>query len=169
MRISRGAGDTVRLRLSGPEAQTLSSLLADLINALQPGALDRADPVYRRLYPDGYQQDPGAAEAFRSLTESSLQEERLGRAQQCLTTLTSDGPASAGLGKRKIDATLDAEAVQCWLRVTNDLRLAIGTRIGITEQDEQSDFDPADEQSMQHAIYAYLTGLQDTLVRACMG
>jgi hypothetical protein len=169
VKISRAAGDTVRVRMAVPEADTLTSLLTDLINALQPGALDPKDPVYRRLYPDGYHESAEAADAFRSLTESSLQEERLGRAEQCLAGLASAGRAPTGLGKGKIDATLDAETGQRWLQVLNDMRLAIGTRIGITEDDASFDFDPADEDSMPRAIYAYLTGVQDALVRARMG
>jgi hypothetical protein len=163
VKISRGDGDTVRVRLGAPEADALTSLLADLINELQPGGLDPNDPVYQRLYPDGYRENTDAADAFRSLTESSLQEERLGRAVQCLA-----GLASAGTTKRKMDVTLDAEAAQRWMQVLNDMRLAIGTRIGITEDDESFDFDPADEDSMPRAIYAYLTGVQDALVRARM-
>ncbi len=107
MKISRGDGDCVRVRLGAPEADTLASLLADLINTLQPGGLDPNDPVYQRLYPDGYRENVEAAEAFRSLTESSLQDERLGRAEQCLA-----GLASAGAAKRKMDVTLDVEAAE---------------------------------------------------------
>lgn len=168
MKVSPAADESVRVRLAAPEAQTLTSLLADLINALQPGGLDRHDPVYQRLYPDGYQDDGEAADAFRSLTESSLQEERLGRAEQCLAELASAGLAPAGLRKGKIDVTLDAEAAQRWMQVLNDMRLAIGTRIGITDDDETFEFDPVDEAAMPRAIYAYLTGVQDALVRARM-
>lgn len=164
MKISRSAGDSVRVRLDAPEADTLASLLTDLINALQPGGLDPDDPVYRRLYPDGYQENPEAAEAFRSMTESSLQQERLGRAEQCLA-----GLAEAGSAKRKIDVTLDAEASRRWLQVLNDMRLAIGTRIGITEDEHDFDFDPGDPDSMPRAVYAYLTAVQDALVRARTG
>ncbi|MGH8962319.1 MAG: DUF2017 family protein [Jatrophihabitantaceae bacterium] len=164
MKISPCDGDAVRVRLGAQEADTLASLLADLINALQPGGLDPSDPVYHRLYPDGYKENTEAAEAFRSMTASSLQEERLGRAEQCLA-----GLAEIGTAKRKMDVTLDAEAAQRWLQVLNDMRLAIGTRIGISEDDESFDFDPGAPDSMPRAIYAYLTGVQDALVRARMG
>ena len=159
MKVSRGDGG-IRVRLGAPEADTLASLVADLVSALHPDGLDTSDPVYRRLYPDGYQDNPEAADAFRSLTEQSLREERLGRAEQCLAEL-----AAAGSGRGKLDVTLDQAAAERWLRVLNDMRLAIGTRIGITEDDD-FDFRPDGPDAMPRAIYAYLTGAQDALVRA---
>lgn len=150
--------------MSKPEADSLASLITDLVNALQPGGLDPDDPVYRRLYPDGYAENAEAAQAFRSLTESDLRDERLARAEQCLA-----GLAAAGRADRKMDVQLDAEASERWLRVLNDMRLSIGTRIGVSEDDEYFDFDPQDPQSMARAVYAYLTGVQDALVRARTG
>jgi hypothetical protein len=159
MKVSRGDGG-IRVRLGAPEADTLASLVTDLVSALQPDGLAADDPVYRRLYPDGYQDNPEAADAFRSLTEQSLRDERLGRAEQCLAEL-----AAGGSGRGKLDVTLDRSAAERWLQVLNDMRLAIGTRIGITEDDD-FDFRPDDPDAMPHAIYAYLTGVQDALVRA---
>lgn len=164
MKISAARDGAVRVRLAPPEADTLASLLTDLINALQPDGLDRDDPVFRRLYPDGYQSNAEAADAFRALTESTLHSERLERAEQCRSGLAEAGRDT----HHRIDARLDPEAAERWLRVLNDMRLAIGTRIGITEDDE-FDFDPQAEGAMPRALYAYLTGIQDALVRARMG
>jgi hypothetical protein len=151
----------VRVRLDVGESDTLTSLLGDLVDALRPGGLDRGDPVFARLYPDGYQDNPEAAEAFRSLTEDSLRQERLQRAEQCMAGLAALGPA-----RRRMDVTLDAPAAQRWTQVLNDMRLAVGTRLGITDENTAYDFDPRDPASMPWAIYAYLTGVQDSLVRA---
>jgi hypothetical protein len=162
MKIST-AREGVRVRLGGPEADTLASLVADLVAALQPDALPAGDPVLQRLFPAGYRDNPEAADAFRSLTEDSLRAERLGRAEQCLAELA--GAASRG----RLDVTLDADAAERWLRVLNDMRLAIGTRLGVSEDEDNFDFRPDDPQAMPRAIYAYLTGLQDALVRARTG
>ena len=164
MKISPAADGAVRVRLVAPEADTLASLLTDLIDALRPGGLDPDDPVYRRLYPDGYEGNAEAADAFRSLTESDLRDERLQRAEQCLAGLAEAG----GSAHRKLDVTLTPEAAERWLKVLNDMRLAVGTRIGITDEDHDFDFDPNDPASMPRAVYAYLTGVQDALVRARM-
>ncbi len=165
MKISPAPDGCVRVHMLAPEADTLVSLLTDLVDALQPGGLSSDDPVYRRLYPDGYEPNSEAAAAFRELTESTLRDERLQRAEQCLSGLAELGAQ----GRRKLDVTLDPEATERWLRVLNDMRLAIGTRIGITDDDEQWDFDPNAPESMTRAVYSYLTGVQDGLVRARMG
>ena len=162
MKVS-GVGDGVRVRLAMPEADTLSTLVADLVNALQPTALDADDPVYRRLFPDGYQDNPEAAAAFRALTEQGLRDDRLDRARQCLADLA----AVSGPGRR-IDVTLGAEAAERWIQVLNDMRLAIGTRIGVSEDDSYVDIDPRQPEAMPRAVYAYLTGVQDAVVRALM-
>jgi hypothetical protein len=162
MKISPAGDGSVRVRLAAPEADTLASLLTDLIAALRPGGLDPDDPVHRRLYPDGYRDNAEAAEAFRSLTESTLREERLERAEQCLAGLAAAGSTA----KHKLDVTLEPDVAERWLRVLNDMRLAIGTRIGITEDESTIDFDPNDAKSMPYALYAYLTGVQDAFVRA---
>jgi hypothetical protein len=162
MKISPAHGG-VRVRLDAGESDALTSLLTDLVDTLRPGGLDHDDPVFRRLFPDGYQDNPEAAEAFRSLTEGSLRQERLERAERCLAGLAALEPV-----KRRVDVQLDAEAAQRWTQVLNDMRLAVGTRLGITDEDAPYDFDPRDPASMPWAVYAYLTGMQDSLVRALM-
>ena len=49
----------------------------------------------------------------------------------------------------------------------NDLRLALGTRLGVTE-DEPTDIDPADPRAQSWAVYYWLTALQDALVQTAM-
>ena len=62
----------------------------------------------------------------------------------------------------------DAEAVERWLRVLNDLRLSVGTRIGITEDDDNA-LDESDPLVHLRARYLWLTALQDALVTTVMG
>ncbi len=63
---------------------------------------------------------------------------------------------------------LDDEAAQRWLTVLNDLRLATGTRLNVSEDDEPG-IDPADPDAQTRAIYQWLTALQDSLVHAVAG
>ncbi|MEO6885954.1 MAG: DUF2017 family protein [Jatrophihabitantaceae bacterium] len=160
MKISKDA-EGVRVRMGSIEADTLSSLVADLANALQPGCLDAADPVYQRLFPDGYRDNPEAAAAFRVLTEDSLLTERRERAMRCLAELSE-----AATGAKKLDVHLGPDAAQRWIQVLNDMRLAVGTRLGVTEDHDGYGFDPKDPEAMSWSIYAYLTGVQDSVVRA---
>ena len=111
----------------------------------------------RRLYPDGYGDREAAAE-FRELTESSLTYERTDRISQC----------TRGPGRSTGDLALDAEAGQRWIQALNDLRLALGTRLEITDDDDLERRRPTRQSDPGRAIYQWLTAVQDSLVRALM-
>ena len=149
MKARRKAG-LLRVDLSATEAALLASLLDELAAALTEP--DPDDPVIRRLYPDGYTDDPDAAREYRELVQADLSAERAGRLASCRAEL----PADAGRMQ------LDAEATDRWLRVLNDLRLALGTRIGVTEEDELDQDQPAVQ------VYAWLTAVQDLLLMQVM-
>lgn len=169
MRVTRRRG-VVRVTLDEVEIGLLRTLIDDLTDALHGMGDD--DPVHQRMFPDGYRGDPDAASEYRDLTESSLLEQRLDR----LGRATAELPPTAG------EVTLDPEAAQRWLAVLNDLRLAIGTRIGIdadTSLEDQlgDDVDgggPSDEppdaaaERAARAVYVWLTALLDRLVEAVM-
>ncbi|SOD72638.1 uncharacterized protein DUF2017 [Jatrophihabitans sp. GAS493] len=154
MKVSRRRG-VVRLKLEPVESALLVGLLDDLAEALEELSPD--DPVRRRLYPDGHRDDATIAGEFRDLTESSLHEERTLRLGQCR--------AEVELGVAPLE--LGEDEVRRWLQVTNDLRLAIGTRLGVTEESIVIDPDSPDAQAW--AIYHWLSALQDALVDSVMG
>src|SRR5207253_10091174 len=115
---------TLRLQLDAVERSVLAAMLSDLAAALEPGALDADDPVRVRLYPDGYVDDVEAAAEFRALTEESLGTERAARIQECLTQLQTGE-----------DIVVDRDAGARWITALNDLRLAVGTRLGIEDEE----------------------------------
>jgi hypothetical protein len=117
-----------------------------------------ADPVLARLLPDAYQDDPEAAGEFRKYTESSLREAKKYFAQTVLETLPPEG------GQVK----LSAEQAQDWLRALNDVRLMFGVRLEVTEDFEEqlAGLDPKDPRIAAFEVYAWLGGLQESLVRA---
>jgi hypothetical protein len=156
VKVTRRRG-ALRLRFDPVEAVLLGSLLDELADALESDALDDDDPVRQRLFPDGYRDDDDAAAEFRSLTEGSLSAERSERARDCARQLTP--------GVTELE--LDGDAGERWIQVLNDLRLALGTRLEITEEDEP-EFEPDDPDAEQRAIYYWLTGMQDAVVRALM-
>ena len=118
------------------------------------------DEVLARLLPEGYRDDPEAAAEFRRFTERDLRSRKIAAASTVLSTLGSGG---------KI--TLDADRAQAWLLLLNDLRLAIGTRLSITEDYEAvaASLAPDDPQLPMYELYEWLTWLQDSLVRALSG
>jgi len=69
--------------------------------------------------------------------------------------------------ERTLDADeLTAEDADAWLRVLNDLRLILGTRLDVTEDTTLAELDPNDPNAHQYAVYAYLSWLQEQLVAA---
>ncbi len=150
MKVRRKAA-VLRVDLAEAESSLLTGLLDDFASMLE--SPDPADPVYQRLYPNGYTDDEPASLEYRELVEQDLSAERVGRVRSCLAEL----PAGEGrIG-------LDTDAADRWLRVLNDLRLALGTRLGVTEDDELDPSDPA------VSIYHWLSAVQDLLVENVMG
>jgi len=63
---------------------------------------------------------------------------------------------------------VDAEGYDRWLRVLNDLRLTLGTRLDISEDDEHWQIVPDDPRSAAYLLYGWLTEVQDTVVRIAL-
>jgi len=114
--------------------------------------------VLARLLPDGYRDDPDAASEFRKYTESGLRSAKQQAAQEMLDTL----PETGG----RIQLTHDQ--AHAWLKALNDVRLALGVRLGVTEEFEEQwgrlrDDDP---QWAAYEVYAWLGAVQESLVQA---
>jgi hypothetical protein len=129
---------------------------AEFIQGDQPQIPD--DPVLARLLPDGYRDDPDAAQEFRKYTESGLRSAKQQAAQEMLDTL----PETGG----KIQLTHDQ--AHAWLKALNDVRLALGVRLGVTEEFEEQwgQLRADDPQWAAYEVYAWLGAVQESLVKA---
>jgi hypothetical protein len=153
-RAARG-GDVVA-RLDPAEAGVVGLLLDQLEQLLEADADDvRGDPVMARLLPDGHRGDPELAADYRDLTEASLRSGKTDDLAMVRATLPPDGG----------EVRLDPEQAAAWLRTTNDLRLAMGTRLDISEDTEPPE-EVTGEEDQQLAVYYWLTALQGSLVDA---
>jgi hypothetical protein len=138
---------------------------------LETGSGDRpTDPVVLRLFPDGYRDDDESAADFRRYTEPALREAKLANATTVIASLATAGQEGASLfgGRDKLRIELDADQAQSWLLTLTDLRLALGTRLGV-EQDDDDHWRrlPADDPRRHiHDVYDWLGWVQETLVRA---
>ncbi len=123
------------------------------------------NPVAKRLLPDGYLDDPIAATEFRRYTDDSLRASKLADAEVMKAGLeaAADDP----------NGQIEIELVEAdhWVRAMNDLRLALGVELGITNESQgQPDPSQLDEQMAGRAmLYDFLTWWQDGLVVALMG
>ena len=149
MKVTHRRGG-VRLRLDPVEVEILMALLGELDETAR--STDNDDPVVARLYPSAHPDDVDAAVAFRELTETGLRDDRVARIAACTADLA---------GGRDLDLTDPADATR-WIQVLNDLRLALGTRLGVTEED--GDVDPTDPEQQPRVVYHWLTAVQDTVV-----
>ncbi len=157
--------DGIVARFGPDEAVVVRRLVGEVLALLEHGG-DHSDPVVNRLFPDGYQDNPMDAAEFRRLTEGDLHAGRLEAAGSMLSSLPEEGGP----------VTLDDECADAWLRTLTDVRIALGTRLGIEDETDITDEiddavlrDPTSPRSAQLSVYAYLTYLQDSLVVALTG
>ena len=156
MKPFRRRGDELVARLEPAEARIVALLLDQLEQLLTAEIEDvTGDPVIARLLPPGHRGDPEIAADYREMTESAL---RSGKADD-LATVRASLPPDGGTVR------LDPEQATAWLRTSNDLRLALGTRLDVREDTEPPE-DLASEEGQQLAVYYWLTGLQGSLVDA---
>lgn len=180
-RSVRGGG--VRASLADAEASLLRSLVSQIMALVEPeesgepadpadselAALEAMvhgpgaeqppdDPVLARLLPDGYRDDPESAGEFRKYTEPALRSAKYQAAREMMDSLPDDGG--------RIQLTKDQGL--SWLKALNDVRLALGVRLGVTEEFEEqwSRLKPDDPQWTAFEVYAWLGAVQESLVQA---
>jgi Domain of unknown function (DUF2017) len=146
VKVTRRGGE-VRVRLETTEVELLSQALVEFEQASV--ALAPGDPVYERLHPAAYQ-DPEAAAEFRDLTGDDADRARAARLGQCRAELSGT------------TLKLADEPLERWLMTLNDLRLALGTRLGVSAEDDPDD--PALHADGGRLLYHWLTWFQDALV-----
>lgn len=177
---------TLTAALHTAEIDLLRSLVSQLLELLadgepsvteSPDPLDQvldlaspeppADPVLRRLFPDGYADQTSAGD-FRRYTEKGLRDIKRRNALVVLSDLESAEPARRDSDPKFVVRVDDRDA-DAWMRALTDLRLALGTRLGV-EQDVEPDWaeDPDDPRRYVLGVYDWLGWLQETLVHAVM-
>jgi hypothetical protein len=143
--IRRGR-DGFRVGLARHERELLAALCAQLLGEL--GERAEGDPGLGRLFPAAYPDDDAAEADWRELARPALEEGKIGALRRV--------EATAG------EERLDADDAGAWLTGLNDLRLVLGTRLGVTEDSYVDQL----ERNPGFAVYAWLTWLQGELVEA---
>ena len=155
--VLRGLVDEVRRMLGSRSDEQPRDELEEL-TGLQTGPSTRPDdPVLARLLPDFATDDTDLSGALRSLHEPELIEAKDRAAADVLAGL----PAGGG----RVELTPAQGDV--WLAALNDVRLALGTALDVSE-DMPDDIDPDDPRAAHLGIYHWLTFVQDGLVQARM-
>lgn len=136
--------------LETPDVPTNDDPIAALVGLDGP-TREPADPAVARLFPNAYLDDKNAAQDFRRYTEPDLRNEKIQNLELVSSALVQD----------LIAHELNEQEVGAWLKSLNDLRLVLGTRIGISDDYRE---EIADDPGFH--LYDYLTYLQGTLIDA---
>jgi hypothetical protein len=122
------------------------------------------DPVLARLLPNAYRDDDAAAEEFRRLTDGELRAQKRAALQRVLDDLSGGGTRKGGA----LRLELGDDAAQMWLYALNDVRLALGTALDVSEDMDQlrESLESDDPRHLQLGVYDWVTWLQDAIVRA---
>jgi len=129
------------------------------------------DPVLARLFPTAYADDADAAAEFRRFTEGTLRDGKARAASSIIDALEEAGlPHELTEGGLMIDVELEPAEAEVWMRSFTDLRLALATRLGVEEGDEErwAALPDDDPRAQAHDIYEWVGYLQETLVQALM-
>jgi hypothetical protein len=141
------SGGGFRLRLSKQERDVLRDLPGQLREILGSD-----DPAVRRLFPPAYRDDPQREDEYRRLVHDEL----LAGRRRALDVMESS-----------VDARrLDEEQLTAWLGALNDLRLVLGTRLDVTEEEYDRDLPEDDPRAPAMALYHYLGWLEAQAVDA---
>jgi hypothetical protein len=158
------------LRNESATEEISSDSLEDMLDFSGPTHVPE-DPVLARLFPNAYPDDPEAAGEFRRYTEGTLRDSKARAAVEVIETLEEAGlPVELAEDGLVVDVELDAEATGTWLRSFTDIRLALATRLGIEDDDEDYWAALPDDDPRAHVfdIYQWVGYLQETLVAAVM-
>jgi hypothetical protein len=126
------------VRFEAAEADVLRRLAAEMRALLQNDVAD--EPVLERLFPRAYEDDADQR-AYSELVGGDLLGAKLGALQRISDDLEGSGGATVELTE---------DAVEPWLTALTDMRLAIGTRLEVTE--ETMDRAPMDEEAEAPAL-----------------
>jgi hypothetical protein len=146
-RIKRLGSGRYRVTLPEPEQELLRTLVPQLRDLLTTD-----DPSLTRLFPTAYADDPERDAGYHAMVRDELLERRF---------------AALDVLERTIEGgEVDEEALSAWMRSLNDLRLVLGTRLDVSEDDHPAGLDPEDPMAHAWAIYHYLGALQGMVVDA---
>ncbi|MFJ7625905.1 DUF2017 domain-containing protein [Streptomyces sp. NPDC097595] len=131
------------------------------------------DPALARLFPEAYGDKDdelrAASAEFRRFTENDLRTRKRDDALVVVRTLDALTPAGDGAAV----LTLTADECRNWLGSLNDLRLTIGTRLDVSDEDEGEEgslyrLPDSDPRKPMVMAYLWLGALQETLVETMM-
>ncbi|MEA2446438.1 MAG: hypothetical protein QOK47_75 [Actinomycetota bacterium] len=140
------------------EVRVLAGLVQEMSSVLDSGS-KTGDPITERLFPAAYE-DPTEQRAYEELLGDQLKDQKVRALANVRDSLPSETTG---------ELILDPDATQDWLTVINDIRLAIGTRLDVTEEVMQKDIDPDDPDGASLAVLHWLGWVQESFLHELNG
>jgi len=163
--VLRGLVAQIEDILRARAAEAPQDELAELTGIRTGASTAPEDPILSRLLPDFHRlgedataKELDSAAALRSLHEPELLDLKSGVAALVLRTCPENG------GRVR----LSLEQAEGWLSALNDVRLALGTALDVTE-DMPEELPPDDPRAPHLGVYHWLTWMQESLVHALAG
>jgi len=145
--------DGVELKLDPDESRLLKQLTAEYATLLRN---EREGEIHERLFPSAYEDEKDEA-AYKELIGDSLEQHK----REALAKVTDK------LGKRgRTIVTIADEDFDAWLQCVTDIRLALGTRIGVDEERMGEHVSPRDPDAQALAVIHWLAWLTEGLIDA---
>lgn len=152
--LSRRRDGRWELRLSTEERQLLGHLAEQLEGLVATGG--PSDHATRRLFPPAYPDDAEREAAYELLAGEELRSSRRAALEIVQATATSE--------------TLTDDEVTAWMQSVNALRLVLGTRLDVSEDDDGSDdLPPQHPDAPAWTMYHYLSFLLERIIAAQSG
>ena len=150
-RVKRARDGSFELRIPADERDLLRSLGPQMRAVLTQGG-EGTDEAVQRLFPVAYPTDEDRETEYRLLVHDELLSSHLG----ALAVLEETADAHR----------LDQDQLSAWMRAVNEVRLVLGTRLGVTEEGDERPLDLRDPRAPAFAVYDYLTYLQGEIIDA---
>ena len=146
--VPNGDG-TFSLDLREEEQALIATIVPDLRSLL---ADDPGDEMLTRLFPTARPDDPDAEAEYREMVRDELVSKRVARLEMV-----------ADLAEATV---LNQEELAAWMGAVNDIRLVLGTRLEVSEEDEFDDVEGDDPEAVARSAYWFLGWLLEHLVEA---
>jgi hypothetical protein len=150
----RARGDGFVVDLGDDETALVRRLVGELRQMLSDPAPDpQVQTLLTRLFPVVHPDDEVAEAEYQRLMREELVASKLASFDIVETALSGDGQ-------------LDEGGLIAFMQSVNSLRLVLGTMLGVTDDPDADEVDPAFEQTPEYALYSYLSWLLEHCVRA---
>jgi hypothetical protein len=155
--LARAQDGSIELRLEEYEAEIIRRLCGEM-RLLLEADLPRADPVTDRLFPRAHE-DQKDEEAYRELVGTTLRDYKLEALEAVEADIGEDGAAVV---------TLEGEGRERWLTFLTDTRLALGTRLEVTEETMAQEPEPDSPDAIALSVLHWVGWIQEQILEKAM-